>query len=171
MARYHYIITAKKRLKEETESDGTKTVKIKEVTEIVENGKVKYDPDSIDNGQEKGIDNFLLFVAASVLLIVAILMAIARDIYGLENNIFKLTSDYVASVGILSMLLSMAPIKEFIGRKLFCFGKIGNKLCVCIMTLVVAFIIPIFLLRFGLTEKLSNSIGILCFVVTIINLK
>ncbi|MBD5470134.1 MAG: hypothetical protein HDR19_03185 [Lachnospiraceae bacterium] len=171
MSKYHYIITANKRLREENKSNGTKTVTISEVTEVKENGKATYDSYSIKKGNKDTVFNCLMGCAVIDCLVMAFLIVIAKDILKLENNLYLLSSDFVAASGLLSLIYSFSKPREFIGKIFFRYGENGNKLFVSFITFFLALIIAIFLFIIGLKDRFSNLVSVFCVIISLKNLQ
>ncbi len=171
MSKYHYIITAKKRLREENEKNGTKKITIKEVTNINENGKETYEFCSIKKGKSDVVFNCLMWCAVFSFILLVILMIIGKDVIGLKDNFYSLASDFVAAAGLIAVVYSFSKPREFIGKIIFGFGKMGNKLYVSFITFFLALIIAIILSTIDITDKFSNLISFLCVIIALKNLQ
>ena len=88
-------------------------------------------------------------------------MVVGSDYLELTDKIFSLTGDCLTFAGIMVMVFSYVRIRGVINKYVCCFGKIGNKLVISIFPIVIALVISVILNILGLTDKLSNLIGLL----------
>ena len=170
MARFYYNITSSKTIKVEKDVNGHKTVKIKGVTDIIENGQDINSYKGIQNGKKDWVFNILIIAAVIDLAALVVLMLFA-NLMDTNNKIFSLTSDYVASAGMLAPAYSFPRIRKLIGEKVFRFGKLGNKLYVTIWILIISFIVAAILFALGLTSKFANIISIVCLIIALKNMQ
>jgi len=170
MASYQYKITAEKPLIEEQSTNGYKTVKIRRVTDINEEQVIVNSSNNISKDKENIILNFLM-KAACVDLIILLLLMIVANLIKIETGIFALTSDYIASLGLLATVYSFPKIKKYIDLKVYCVGETENKYSIKIMILTVSIIVAILLYKFGVTNKFANIISFLSIVITLKNLQ
>lgn len=171
MARYYYGITSAKPLREEKSVNGHKTVKIKGVIAIIENGNDIHSHNNIKNGRKDIIANILFTFAIVALLLFAVLMLIA-DFAGIGTEKLSLfTSDYVASAGLLATMYSFPRVRKFIGEKVFYFGEYGNKLYIWIIVFILSAFIAIMLYILALTSKFANIISAVCVIFTLKNIQ
>lgn len=171
MARYYYSITSSKPLKEEKSVNGHKTVKIKGVTAIIENGNDIHSHNNIKDGKKDIIANILMTLALADLLLFVVLILIA-DFAGIGTEKLSLfTSDYIASAGLLATVYSFPRVRKFIGKKVFHFGEYGNKLYIWILVLILSVVIAAILHALGLTARLANTISTMCVIITLKNMQ
>lgn len=166
MSKYHYTIKAKKRLKEENDGNGNKRVIINGVIEINENRTDIYAPYSIKKGKRDPVFNGLMWFAICDCVLMVFLMIIA-NIFGLNENLSALTSDFVSAAGLLAMVYSFSKPREFIGKMCFLFGETGNKLYVSFITFFLALFIAIVLWKIGFSDRFSNLISVACVIVAL----
>ena len=79
MSKYHYIITSKKKLFEETESDDIKKVIIQKVTKIEENHQKLYSSGNITNGKNDPFFNILMTIAVLMCLLMSSILILGKD--------------------------------------------------------------------------------------------
>lgn len=109
--------------------------------------------------------------AACVDLIILLLLMIVANLIKIETGIFALTSDYIASLGLLATVYSFPKIKKYIDLKVYCVGETENKYSIKIIILTVSIIVAILLYKFGVTNKFANIISFLSIVITLKNLQ
>lgn len=170
MARYYYAITSTKRLQEEKSVNGYKTVKIKGVTKIEENGNDVHSYNNITNGRKDFVFNILM-TAAIVDLSAMILLMLVAEYLNIDMRLVSLTTDYIAGTGFFATVYSFPRIRKFIGEKIFLHGKLGNKLIVSFFVLAIPFFISVMLYYIGLTSKFANIISAVCIIISLKNMQ
>lgn len=170
MARFYYNITSSKPIKVEKDVNGHKTVKIKGVTEVRENGQDINSYKDIQYGKRDWVFNILM-IAAVVDLAALVALMLFANLIDIDTEIFSLTSDYIASAGMLATAYSFPRIRKFVGEKVFRFGKLGNKLYVTIWVLIISFIVAAILFTLGLTSKFANIISTVCLIIALKNMQ
>lgn len=170
MARYYYAITSTKRLQEEKSVNGYKTVKIKGVTKIEENGNDVHSYNNITNGRKDFVFNFLM-IAAIIDLSALILLMLVADYLNIDMRLVSLTSDYIAGAGVLATVYSFPKIRKYISEKIFLHGKLGNKLIVSFFVLAIPFFIAVMLYYIGLTSKFANILSAVCVIISLKNMQ
>lgn len=163
MAKYHYIVTSKRRLKEDDEMDGTKKIIIEKVTNIEENGNEKYHFQTIAKGEEEKFFNIVMIIVDTLLTVLFLEMIIVKDIYNITGVLPWLSSsNWTAIAGALLALCSSEKVRGITEKLIFKFGEKGNKLLLFFVICFIAMLIAFVFSQIGITNKIAN---IICLVV------
>lgn len=171
MARYYYNITSTKPLTVEKNKNNHRNIRIKGVTEIVENGNKVDSDNDIKKGKIDVIINVLLTLAFIDLLLFVAVILVADIAHIATDNLSHFTSNYIAGAGLLATLYSFPRVRKFVGKMVFRFGEYGNKIYVWIFVIIISAAIAIVLHMVGLSARLANTISAMCVIITLKNMR
>jgi len=173
MAKVHYIIDSKKKAHIKKNIQGKISVVIEDVVKIEENHTTKLDYGKFINGSEtkhkkrtldEWITLILYFMAVILLVLLASLLAIAKDLNILNSNYID---NIIGIMALLFGLSSVPKVKEFLGRMLVG-PTIIRKLWYIVMMLCLPFYIIVFMDWVGLSSGISNICGIIGIIICIL---
>lgn len=166
MAKFHYIIDARKKMRIEKNVQNKISVNIENIVRLEENHIIKIDDSVLVDDYKKGgkkkkpfeiIAFILYFIAIMLLVILLILLGFGKDF-----NIFS--SYYIDNIiGITALLFSIASIskvKECLSK---IFGGTGvyNKMWHILMLLCLPFYITLAIREIGLSSSIGNICGVI----------
>lgn len=169
MAKWHYVITSKDRIKRTQNSNGTENISIANVLDVKENNKYISKEFDFNKGKKDIIFNILLFVSIMALLILFLIIIIGKDIFGLSSQkIYSFSSDLTACSSLLLLIISFTTIKLKLLRHWLVFDTVGNHLIISLFILLLPFFMATLLYVCDLNNQFANLISLFCIIISLI---
>ena len=168
MAKYHYLVETKHKV--ELKENGNKTAaSFDDVLAVKENKKLIYESGDFrlvekDESFSGKIETILFYIAITAVLLLLIILGLYRD-YG--NGLSAAVDDLIGIVAILFAIVSIPPIKRFIGKKISKYGYFF-KIWMILMLLLIPFGLLLIMKRLGIPQGISNTLGLIGILLSIL---
>ncbi len=172
MAKFHYLITSRKKAKIEKNVRGKTRVIVEDVVKLEENGMTEIDYGNfISSNEKKRKKHIWSDYITSVLLSMALIAEIALlATLGIGKDFNILTSNYIdVLIGLAALSLGIVSIpwvKEFLGKKLVG-PRVHKKLCYSIIIIALSLVVIYLMQQCNISSSISNILGILGIVISI----